>query len=242
VKFKRLFVFLMGTALMAQQDTIERILDAAEALFAERGFAETSLRTITSTAGVNLAAVNYHFGSKKALIQAVFARFVDPVETDLAAELDELEAGQNPPTLEALVETLARSINRAHGNSARRISAFMRLLGLAYTQSQGHLRNYLGERYGSLFKRYVALLRTALPELSDRDLFWNTHLALGAAVFSLSNFPALSAMLEADTGVQDDMNQAVQRLLSFMVAGLRSSERVVTPVIRTGADDCAAAC
>lgn len=57
---------------MAQSDTVTRILDTAEVLFAERGFAETSLRNITSKARVNLAAVNYHFGSKKALIQAVF--------------------------------------------------------------------------------------------------------------------------------------------------------------------------
>ena len=56
---------------MAQSETVERILDAAEQLFAEKGFAETSLRLITSKAGVNLAAVNYHFGSKKALIHAV---------------------------------------------------------------------------------------------------------------------------------------------------------------------------
>ncbi len=63
---------------MAQSETVERILDAAEQLFAEKGFAETSLRLITSKAGVNLAAVNYHFGSKKALIQAVFSRFLGP--------------------------------------------------------------------------------------------------------------------------------------------------------------------
>ena len=56
---------------MAQSDTVERILDAAEILFAEKGFSETSLRLITSKAQVNLAAVNYHFGSKKSLIQAV---------------------------------------------------------------------------------------------------------------------------------------------------------------------------
>ena len=63
---------------MAQTDTVTRILDTAEVLFAERGFAETSLRNITSKAKVNLAAVNYHFGSKKSLIQAVFARYLDP--------------------------------------------------------------------------------------------------------------------------------------------------------------------
>ena len=63
---------------MAQKDTAERILDAAEALFSEKGFAETSLRNITTKANVILAAVNYHFGSKKSLIQAVFARYLAP--------------------------------------------------------------------------------------------------------------------------------------------------------------------
>ena len=63
---------------MAQKDTARSILDAAEELFSERGFAETSLRNITTKADVNLAAVNYHFGSKKSLIQAVFARFLNP--------------------------------------------------------------------------------------------------------------------------------------------------------------------
>lgn len=77
---------------MAQSDTVDRILDAAEELFAERGFAETSLRMITSKAGVNLAAVNYHFGSKNALIQSVFARFLTPFSATLEAEFDELEA------------------------------------------------------------------------------------------------------------------------------------------------------
>ena len=70
---------------MAQSDTVERILDVAEILFAEKGFAETSLRLITSKAQVNLAAVNYHFGSKKSLIQAVFARFLEHLCNSLDA-------------------------------------------------------------------------------------------------------------------------------------------------------------
>ena len=76
---------------MVQSETVERILDAAQQLFAERGFAETSLRTITARAGVNLAAVNYHFGSKDALIQAVFMRFLGPFCLRLEGELDRLE-------------------------------------------------------------------------------------------------------------------------------------------------------
>ncbi len=207
---------------MAHKDTVERILDAAEALFAERGFAETSLRTITSTAGVNLAAVNYHFGSKKALIQAVFVRFIDPWVEALTSELDQLCKLDKTPSLDELTDALIRAMYQTHGQDARKISAFMRLIGLAYTQSQGHLRSYLGERYGNTFRRFVTLLRPASPESSDVDLFWNTHFALGAAIFSLSNYPALSAMLEADTGVATDMNKVVKRLLVFMLAGLKS--------------------
>src|SRR5690554_3439746 len=97
---------------MAQSDTVTRILDTAEVLFAERGFAETSLRTITSKARVNLAAVNYHFGSKKALIQAVFARYLDPFTVRFHHALDELErqhAGSVIP-LEVLLETMARTV------------------------------------------------------------------------------------------------------------------------------------
>ena len=90
---------------MAQTDTVTRILDTAEVLFAERGFAETSLRNITSKAKVNLAAVNYHFGSKKALIQAIFARYLDPFTERFHTALDELETeyGERPIPLEVLL-------------------------------------------------------------------------------------------------------------------------------------------
>ena len=88
---------------MAQSETVERILDAAEQLFAEKGFAETSLRLITSRAEVNLAAVNYHFGSKKALIQAVFSRFLGPFSQSLERELDLRQANADArPSLEEL--------------------------------------------------------------------------------------------------------------------------------------------
>ena len=92
---------------MAQSETVERILDAAEQLFAEKGFSETSLRLITSKAGVNLAAVNYHFGSKDALFQAVLVRRVEPLNQQCIAELEALEASGAPFTVEAILMTFA---------------------------------------------------------------------------------------------------------------------------------------
>ena len=113
---------------MAQSETVERILDAAEQLFAEKGFAETSLRLITSKAGVNLAAVNYHFGSKKSLIQAVFTRFLDPFVSNLEQELDRNEQAGNPElSLEALLDMLVRLVLAVKPRSGHDLSTFMRL-------------------------------------------------------------------------------------------------------------------
>lgn len=209
---------------MAQKDTVERILDAAEILFAERGFAETSLRTITSAAGVNLAAVNYHFGSKKALIQAVFVRFIDPVVEALNNELEMYQQRGKEPSLHDLLERVALTILTVHGHDPSRTASFMRLLGLAYTQAQGHLRNYLKERYGRINERFNDLLRHACNDRSESDMFWNMHFALGAAVFTMSNYDALQAMSMQQNGAgqQTDVTDTLRRLVPFLAAGMLS--------------------
>src|SRR5512138_2861404 len=92
-------------AVKPQHETRTRILDAAEELFMLHGFEGTSMRLLTAKAGVNLAAVNYHFGSKDALIEAVFRRRLDPMNVSRTAELDGVEAqsGSRPPTPEAII-------------------------------------------------------------------------------------------------------------------------------------------
>ncbi|MFO7982053.1 MAG: TetR family transcriptional regulator, partial [Desulfuromonadales bacterium] len=92
---------------MSQQDTKERILDAAEGLFAREGFHGTSLRAITTRAAVNLAAVNYHFGSKDTLIEAVFERRLTPLNRLRLQRLDEVKkraerSGGKPETRDVL--------------------------------------------------------------------------------------------------------------------------------------------
>src|SRR3954471_7344996 len=82
-----------------QHETRRRILDAAEELFMQHGFEGASMRQLTGKAGVNLAAVNYHFGSKDALIEAVFQRRLDPMNAARLAELDRLEKEVNGEAL-----------------------------------------------------------------------------------------------------------------------------------------------
>ena len=214
---------------MANKDTAKAILNAAEELFSEKGFAETSLRNITTKAGVNLAAVNYHFGSKKELIQAVFARFLNSFCQQLELSLDEYQKtrGDQQPDLNAVLMLLPSIVLQSdEGNLAdhnqRRLGIFMRLLGLAYAQGQGHVRKFLKQEYGTIFNRYMAFVTAASPELSDQDRFWRIHFMLGATVFTMSGAEALMAIAEHDYGVQTNISEVFERLIPFLGAGLQA--------------------
>ncbi|WP_248920840.1 TetR/AcrR family transcriptional regulator [Pseudomonas entomophila] len=217
---------------MAQSETVERILDAAEQLFAERGFAETSLRLITSKAGVNLAAVNYHFGSKKALIQAVFSRFLGPFCASLERELDRRQA-QQKASLEELLEMLVEQALAVQPRSNNDLSIFMRLLGLAFSQSQGHLRRYLEDMYGKVFRRYMLLVHEAAPRIPPLELFWRVHFMLGAAAFSMSGIKALRAIAETDFGINTSIEQVMRLMVPFLAAGMRADTGVTDEAMAT---------
>ncbi|NLW03638.1 MAG: TetR/AcrR family transcriptional regulator [Pseudomonadaceae bacterium] len=206
---------------MAQSDTVVRILDTAEALFAEKGFAETSLRTITSRAKVNLAAVNYHFGSKKALIQAVFARYLDPFCENFNRELALLEKQQQEVPLEALLEVLAQTAVNVPATKGS-LSVFMRLLGLAYTQAQGHMRRYLQENYGQTFLRFTNLLKLSSADLPDAERFWRIHFMLGSVVFTMSSLDALRAIALNDYDEKTRVADLVARLLPVVTAAMQA--------------------
>ena len=211
---------------MTQADTITRILDSAEQLFAEKGFAETSLRMITTRAKVNLAAVNYHFGSKKDLIQAVFARFLTPFTDKLNKELNVVIEHNPAPSfndvLSVLAKTMLTGIDR--NESYNKLSVFMRLLGLAYTQAQGHLRKFLLDNYAQSYSRFVGYLKLAHPSLSSREIFWRIHFAIGASVFTMSSIEVLRSMEENDTGVKSSIADIMNELIPFLAAALEQEQ------------------
>lgn len=208
---------------MSQLDTVNRILDAAEVLFAERGFTETSLRTITSTAGVNLAAVNYHFGSKKELIQAVFERFLTPFTKSLDEELSrrqQAQASGEELQLDDLLQSLYGVALAGLAEEGRDPKRFMGLLGLAYTQSQGHLRRFIVARYGASYRRFAGQLANALPQVDPVTFYWRLYFMLGATIFSLSSFDAIEAILREDFGAESDLDETLARLAPAAAAML----------------------
>lgn len=204
---------------MAHSETVERILDAAEQLFAERGFAETSLRLITTRAGVNLAAVNYHFGSKEALIQAVFVRFLGPLCQRLERELERRQG--RSIDLEELLGLLVAQALAVAGDSGK-LSAFMRLFGMAVRQNQRQLYVYLGGLYGKVFRHYLQLLQEAVPGIPPLELFWRAQFMLGAATVGMGSIQMLRSVAQADFGVDTSSEQVLGLMVPFMAAGLRA--------------------
>lgn len=204
-------------------DTKERILDAAEALFMEQGFTSTSLRTITTRAGVNLAAVNYHFGSKDELIRAVFTRRLGPLNRERIALLDELEArvkGQSLPVEEILEAFLMAGVRVAR--DARRGGAlFIRLLGRAFTEPTGQVRQLLPEQFEESVARYKAALARALPQLPERELVWRLHFIFGAIAYTMGGSDVLQLTVRHPLKEEgNDAETMIRHLVRFLAGGL----------------------
>jgi AcrR family transcriptional regulator len=202
-----------------EDDTRQRLLDAAEALFAEHGFAETSLRTITARARANLAAVHYHFGSKDELLRAVFARRLKALNEERLAQLTALETGDGPVTLERVLAAFIEPLLRLHRAGVQG-EQFTRLLGRAQIEASDALRDFLRDQYGPVLERFQRTLARLLPELPPGEIRWRLYFSVGALSSAYAGTPSPRLLF----ATPESGNQAwLQReLIQFLTAGLRA--------------------
>ncbi len=201
-----------------------KILDAAEALFMEHGYEATSLRAITAAAGVNLAAVNYHFGSKEELFQAVLTRRLDPMNQERVDLLTRLEhaAAPDPLPCDRILSAMFIPALKLARDPERGGKDFLRLLGRAYADPAPFIRKFLAEQYAVMIARFKAAFARALPDLPRKELSWRLHFIMGALSYTLAGTDALRLIAEltpAETG-SDEM--LLNRLAPFLLAGLQS--------------------
>jgi AcrR family transcriptional regulator len=204
-------------------DTKTRILDAGERLFVEHGFEATSLRSLTTAAGVNLAAVHYHFGSKEELFQAVLTRRLDPMNQeriDLLARI-EREAAGRPLSCEKILFAMLIPALRLARDEKRGGKDFLRLVGRAYADPAPFIRHFLSAQYAVMIGRYKEAFLKALPHLSRQELTWRLHFVMGALSYTLAGTDALKLFAEA-TSTTDNDELLLQRLAPFLVAGLKA--------------------
>jgi AcrR family transcriptional regulator len=203
-------------------ETRTRILDAAEELFMQHGFEGTSMRLLTTRAEVNLAAVNYHFGSKDALIEALFRRRLDPMNAARIAALEKLETetvGRALPAeaiIRAFVGESLRMIEDARGGGRN----FIRLLGRTYTEPAKSIRALLGQMYAPTIERYKAALERALPQMPREELVWRMHFMFGTLSYTLAATDAVQLIAGAKPEDRYDARLLEDRLTAFLAAGL----------------------
>ncbi|MGN6235679.1 TetR/AcrR family transcriptional regulator [Dyella sp. KULCS107] len=195
--------------------TKERILAAAEALFAQRGFDGASLRQLTASAGVNLAAVNYHFGSKEKLVEQVFKRRLDALNQHRLAELDKI-AGRPGTTLDDVLAAYIRpALELSHEGNG---SLFMRVLARAFAEHDDTLRQFLSENYGHVMRQFTAEFARLLPHLEKAELYWRIDLVTGALTHAMSGFGMIQR--KDNVSEQQHREQTAAHLIRFAAAGL----------------------
>ncbi|HXI40628.1 MAG TPA: TetR family transcriptional regulator [Bryobacteraceae bacterium] len=202
------------------RSTRERILDAAERMFADHGYSATSVRSIIAKARVNVAAVHYHFRSKESLLEAVILRRAKPANEQRLALLDACERaapGGHPPLREVIQAFLEPSIRVATDQTLGG-EVFMRLLGRLHAEGD-ILPKILAMHFMPVLERFSRALRHALPDLPPEELYWRLHFAVGATTQALRGADSLE-WLSGGLCHSSDPHQILERLVGFVSAGL----------------------
>ncbi|MCA7022477.1 MULTISPECIES: TetR family transcriptional regulator [Stenotrophomonas] len=209
----------------ASFSTKDRILGAAEELFAQYGFSGTSLRQVTSHADVNIAAVNYHFGSKENLVNEVFRRRMDEMTAARLAQLEQARSthpGDLRAVLAAFVEpALAMAQDRQSGG------AFVRVIARAYAEKNDNLRKFLSDHYGHVLREFGKAIGACVPGLSKEELYWRLDFLAGALTYAMADF----GLIKRPHGISEaaHRSKAANELIHFAEAGFRASAHGAIP-------------
>jgi AcrR family transcriptional regulator len=198
--------------------TKDRILGAAEELFAQYGFSGTSLRQVTSRADVNIAAVNYHFGSKENLVNEVFRRRMDEMSGQRLSALKAATAarpGELEPILAAFVEPALAMAQDRHGGAS-----FVRVIARAYAEKNDALRKFLSDHYGHVLRDFAKAIAAVVPGLSKEELYWRLDFLAGALTYAMADF----GLIKRPSGASEAAHRAraARELIRFAAAGFKS--------------------
>ncbi len=203
------------------KDTRERILDVAEELFGEHGLGRVSIRDITRKAKVNLAAINYHFGTKEDLVAAVFERRIVPLNEARLVALDAVEgsAGKRGVKLESILGAFIRPALEHSLLSSEGGAAFSKLFGRCLSEPSPEVEALLKKQFEPLAERMQMALKKALPQLSRSEIFWRLKFTYGA----LHHWLLTKDKFRPDWVEDVDVETQIQKLIAFAAAGFRSA-------------------
>lgn len=200
--------------------TRARIVAAAEQLFAERGFAGTTMRDLTTAAGTNLAAVNYHFGSKEGLLETVFRTYLEPISAERIRLLDEAEirAQGGPVPLRTVIELY---IGPAVRSLTRDRAGIPSLVSRLHQEPHPAVEQMILQLSQPVIARYAIAVQRTLPHLNAQRILIRGHLMIGAMLYILGHGRLLLSKQSPAAGAPVSEAELIQELIDFCAAGFR---------------------
>jgi AcrR family transcriptional regulator len=206
---------------MPTQDTKDRILAAAEQLIAEHGFAGTSLRNVTTAAGVNLAAVHYHFGTKEALLRAVFARRITPVNEQRLTTLDRLESKGAPVAVEDIIEAFLSPVIELKHDLEGEGMVWSRFIGRVLSEPPEVVEPMIGDQFSDVVQRFVGALSQTLPDLHPAEILERLQFAIGMMTHQLTDLHRIAVSNELRFEPPNGAD-SLRHMVAFLSAAFRA--------------------
>lgn len=206
---------------MSQPTKRDRILDAAEALFAERGYDGVTLRQIASEARVDVALASYHFGKKLDLFNAVFERRADALNRSRLEALRRVQQANAPtgPTVEQIIEAFLRPLELTQENADPGWRHYLALI--AYVNNSTYWgKQMMSKLFDDLVQEFIAALRVALPGASDENLYWCYHNLSGALTLTFAQTERIDTLSKGKC-LSSDFQAAYDHMIPFVAAGFR---------------------
>ena len=204
---------------MASDQTRSAILAAAERLYADRGFGDVTLRDIVAAANVNLAAVNYHFGSKDELLTELFVTRSLATNRERLHELKAAEdAGGGRAPVEAILRALVGPTLRGCLGPDSGRSTAARFMIRASIEAVAPIRRIKTREIDHL-RKFAAAMRRALPERDEVELLWGMHFALAMAHHTIRDSERLTRLSDGKCDL-DDVEAVIDRVVSVAALAL----------------------
>ncbi len=210
-----------------QTQTVGKILECAERLFATKGYDAASIRDITNEAGVNLASIHYHFGSKEKLLEELLKKKLDWLNQERLLALLKLEQESKgaPIRPSAILEAFFGTLLKMVDDKKNGGEMFLKLLGRSSLEPSNLVWSVATDQHTDVIKRFKSALCKALPNVPETEILWRFHFMLGATTFAISGngLPALFS----NTNIQMELTSTSQkllmkRLMAFLLGGLRA--------------------
>ncbi|UCF86822.1 MAG: TetR/AcrR family transcriptional regulator [Nitrospiraceae bacterium] len=210
---------------MSRPDKKQKILDAAEYLFAREGYRGTSLRAITGKAKVNLASVNYHFGSKTSLLEAVIRRRILPLNQLRMKRLEQvrgkaLKAGKRPDVKAVLLAFIEPTL--LFMESGPGAKNFVTFIGRSFTDPDDTVRKVFLRFIKQIFQLLFETLCDALPNHRRDIIFWRLHFTMGA-LFHTMHVCGNITVGPRDIHTNIDSHSLINQIIPFVTAGVKAS-------------------